>query len=271
MLQNEPLIPGNYYHIFNRGINSSKLFNETSNYEHFLELYGKYISPVANTFAWVLMPNHFHFLVQIKENVVYKYSNSGMSVEAVKFFENHKWETIDLADLSACTAPDSVKTKGNELNIKIAADSVTTNKANASNIENVPDSVKTTENTETIKIPKPHLHFSHLFNAYSSYFNKHYNRHGSLFERPFHRKSIGNETYLKHVIIYIHNNPVHHGFCEHPVEYPWSSYLSFISEEPTMIKIEQAVNWFANRENFSQAHDSALESKWVEDFFGNLI
>lgn len=26
----------------------------------------KYISPVADTFAWVLMKNHFHFLVRIK-------------------------------------------------------------------------------------------------------------------------------------------------------------------------------------------------------------
>lgn len=50
-----PLEPGNYYHIYNRGINSCNIFRETDNYEHFLRLYDKYISPVANTFAWVLM------------------------------------------------------------------------------------------------------------------------------------------------------------------------------------------------------------------------
>ncbi|WP_423130327.1 transposase [Gaoshiqia sp. Z1-71] len=63
----EPLTYGHYYHIYNRGNNSCNIFREADNYEHFLELYDKYISPVADTFAWVLMPNHFHLLVRIKE------------------------------------------------------------------------------------------------------------------------------------------------------------------------------------------------------------
>ena len=32
----------------------------------FVNLYDKYISPVAKTYAWVLMRNHFHLLVKIK-------------------------------------------------------------------------------------------------------------------------------------------------------------------------------------------------------------
>ncbi len=63
----EKLIPGKFYHIYNRGINSESLFKETSNYEHFLRLFEKYIDPVAETFAWCLMPNHFHFLIRIRE------------------------------------------------------------------------------------------------------------------------------------------------------------------------------------------------------------
>lgn len=48
-------------------VNSCDLFREKTNYECFLELYDKYISPVADTYAWVLMKNHFHLLVRIKE------------------------------------------------------------------------------------------------------------------------------------------------------------------------------------------------------------
>lgn len=100
----EPLICGNFYHIYNRGIDSCDLFRDNDNYEYFLGLYDKFISPVADTYAWVLMRNHFHFLVRIKENVVYKYSNNNAdrSNDAVRLedtvkFEEVKWQTINLS------------------------------------------------------------------------------------------------------------------------------------------------------------------------------
>ena len=71
----QPLEFGKYYHIYNRGINSCNLFEESTNYEHFLRLYEKYILPIADTFAYCLMPNHFHFLVRIKELEEIKLNN----------------------------------------------------------------------------------------------------------------------------------------------------------------------------------------------------
>jgi putative transposase len=58
---------GCYYHIYNRGNNREKLFYEPWNYTHFLNLYVKYIHPIADTYAYCLMGNHFHFLVRIKD------------------------------------------------------------------------------------------------------------------------------------------------------------------------------------------------------------
>jgi len=69
MQQIEPLTYGNFFHIYNCGVNGCNLFTELTNYEYFLELYDKHISPVADTYAWVLMKNHFHLLVKIKEEV----------------------------------------------------------------------------------------------------------------------------------------------------------------------------------------------------------
>jgi len=58
---------GVYYHIYNRGNNRENLFLEEKNYPYFLFLYEKHIEPVADTYAYCLMRNHFHLLVRIKE------------------------------------------------------------------------------------------------------------------------------------------------------------------------------------------------------------
>ena len=61
-----PLENGNYYHIYNRGNNGIDVFFDADSYYHFLRLYDKYISPIADTYAWCLLKNHFHLLVYIR-------------------------------------------------------------------------------------------------------------------------------------------------------------------------------------------------------------
>lgn len=63
-----PLKKGNYYHIYNRGNNGIDVFFDNESYYHFLKLYDKYISPIAKTYAWCLLKNHFHVLVFIKND-----------------------------------------------------------------------------------------------------------------------------------------------------------------------------------------------------------
>ncbi len=147
------------------------------------------------------MPNHFHFLVYIKDNLVYKYSidqinsqdvnvNVNVNVNDAVRLEFKKWETLSKSD-------------------------------------SVADQLALNNN----KIPNPTSHFSHLFNSYTKYFNRFHGRHGALFERPFKRKQIDSDEYLKQAVIYIHNNPVHHSFVSHPIDYPWSSYLTCVSDK----------------------------------------
>jgi len=61
-----PLQYSVYYHIFNRGTNGEDVFAENRNYSYFLQRYAKYVEPVAFTYAYCLLKNHFHFLVRIK-------------------------------------------------------------------------------------------------------------------------------------------------------------------------------------------------------------
>ena len=67
MSKPEPMQHGQYYHIHNRGNNGEVLFREQRNYSYFLNLYARYIEPVAETYAYCLMSNHFHLLVCIED------------------------------------------------------------------------------------------------------------------------------------------------------------------------------------------------------------
>ena len=64
-----PMHPERYYHIYNRGINGEQLFKQERNYTYFLAQYAKYIEPIATTYAYVLMGNHFHFLLKTRTEV----------------------------------------------------------------------------------------------------------------------------------------------------------------------------------------------------------
>ncbi|MFP4024535.1 MAG: transposase [Thiohalospira sp.] len=65
----QPLLEkGKYYHIFNKGRRGENLFRENENYAFFLRLYEKYIEPIAETYAWVLLGNHFHLLIKINDD-----------------------------------------------------------------------------------------------------------------------------------------------------------------------------------------------------------
>jgi len=61
-----PLTYGTFYHLYNRGNNRENIFFQERNYAYFLELWWKHISPIAETWAYCLLRNHFHVVVYIK-------------------------------------------------------------------------------------------------------------------------------------------------------------------------------------------------------------
>ncbi|MCK4661807.1 MAG: hypothetical protein KAT68_02995 [Bacteroidales bacterium] len=231
-----PLEYEKYYHIYNRGINGCELFRKKADYEYFFRLYDKYILLVADIFAWVLMGNHFHFLVRIKSKNEIGYllplnnQNSSVSSDYGRFLATKKWKT-------------EIPNKG-------------LGRANKN------------ENTgkENLKKPVPHRQFAHLFNSYSKYYNNKYNRTGSLFEKNFKRISIEKENYLRYLIYYIHHNPIHHGFVENMNKYPWSSYLTIVSPTQTRLKRKEVIEWFDNIENLCFFHKQQHEMDSIKDY-----
>lgn len=64
-----PLEAGKFYHLYNRGNNRENIFLEERNYSYFLKLYAQHVSPVAYTYAYCLMRNHFHLLIRVKDDI----------------------------------------------------------------------------------------------------------------------------------------------------------------------------------------------------------
>jgi coproporphyrinogen III oxidase/REP element-mobilizing transposase RayT len=169
----EKLEKGNYYHIYNRGINSAIVFKDDANMAYFLKLTEKYLSPKVNILAYCILNNHFHFAIEV------------------------------LSD------PKEVSQA-----------------------------------------------FSNLFNAYTKAYNKQNLRTGALLERPFKRKKIKDEDYLKQLVLYIHKNPENHDIVDDFKTYKFSSFASYLSNNETLIdkKKSYIIGLFDTQENFIESH-----------------
>lgn len=66
MTSPSPLLYDTYYHIYNRGVNGEDIFVEERNYDLFLKLFEKHLSPVVDLFGYCLLRNHFHISTRIK-------------------------------------------------------------------------------------------------------------------------------------------------------------------------------------------------------------
>ena len=130
---------------------------------------------------------------------------------------------------------------------------------------NQEDSSDFAKSGKNLKKPIPVKQFSHLFNAYTKAFNKRYNRTGSLFEKNFRRISVTTESYLRYLVYYIHHNPVHHGFTDNIIEYPWSSYLTMIKLSKTKLKREEVLGWYDDVGNFKYYHKQKHELDIIKD------
>jgi len=84
-----PFGENNFLHVYNR-TNSEKdlLFYKKKNYSYFLRKYHEYLSTYLDTYAFCLIPNHFHLMVRVKsiEKLAHANTNESIAEQFRKFF-----------------------------------------------------------------------------------------------------------------------------------------------------------------------------------------
>lgn len=87
-----PTIPkqyqvGEWYHVYNRGNRKQPIFLKSYDYQRFLKHYVQYAKDHSvTTFAYCLMTNHFHFLVQLNEEDAITKLFGRLSTSHAKYF-----------------------------------------------------------------------------------------------------------------------------------------------------------------------------------------
>jgi len=60
-------LAGECYHIYNQCVSHVNYFEQTNNSQHFLDKFQEYFINCFNIYAYCLMPNHFHMIVNVKK------------------------------------------------------------------------------------------------------------------------------------------------------------------------------------------------------------
>jgi len=251
-LKMEPLFPGSYYHIYNHANGNENLFAEQENYRFFLQQYQKHIRPVADTLAYCLMPNHFHVLIKIRstEELMAAFPKL-MDGSNAPGFGNLTNPRQDLPGFGNRTHPrQDLPGFGNRTHPRQdlpGFENLThppQDLPDFGNLTHPPQDLPGFENLEGLAPAFVSKRFSNLFNSYTKAFNKKYNRKGSLFMKNFKRKLISSNAQLMTALIYIHVNPVHHGFTDQFTDWQWSSWHSLVEGTDGFLNQQVAVEIF---------------------------
>jgi len=83
--------------------------------------------------------------------------------------------------------------------------------------------------------------------TYTRYFNERHQRLGHLYQGRFYSNAVDRDSYLLEVTRYIHLNPFRARLVQQPIEYPWSSYRSYVGCERdpwNLVAYERVLSYF---------------------------
>lgn len=101
-----------------------------------------------------------------------------------------------------------------------------------------------------LEVATPHAGLSRamqwIMHGHASYVNRRHRRVGHLFQGRFKSVLVEAETHLEELTRYIHLNPVRAGLVDHPGDYRWSSYRTYLGLEkrPPWLDVSRTLSRF---------------------------
>ncbi|MCI0560867.1 MAG: hypothetical protein MN733_20475 [Nitrososphaera sp.] len=145
--------------LYNRGVNGENIFVEERNYDLFLRLYEKHLSPVTDLFAYCMLRNHFHVSLRVK--------SEEEIIETLKVSPVDRVKTLRVSPLN----------RGKTLKVSSTDSKHNVQGSSASRDDNL---YRKPLGFDRLGSHYVSDQFSNFFNAYAKTINKAYERTGSL-------------------------------------------------------------------------------------------
>lgn len=100
--------------------------------------------------------------------------------------------------------------------------------------------------------------FSNMLNSYVKSLNFRYHRNGGLFIDYIRREEIFTNDEFCSTVFKVHQDPVHHGYCEDMRDWRWSSVHSYFGRCRAMVSREEVIRRFGGRKAFLLYHKKPI-------------
>ncbi len=242
-----PLLPGQLYHIFNRGNEQRSIFFKEDNFQYFLNKLWHKTKGFFHFYAYCLLDNHFHLLVKVASvpEIIHRAKEVRFSRVDAGFYRRYVERNPNLTVLSKGDSTYSRKIDdfiNKEELSKLKPLSFT---QHPTSLENLPFLYQLGSYIVTQQLRR-------FFLGYSKAINKQQKRTGSLFQKPFRRKWVPDAEYAKTALAYILHNPIHHGYVLDYEDYPCSSFDTYFTDSSTLISRDEVFSWFSGSDNFRE-------------------
>ena len=231
------LIKDNIYHIYNQGNNRQEIFYNRENYGFFLQKMNDYLLPYCDIMAWCLMPNHFHWMVYVRETELLH--TEGVSLRDTLCDVNIEINSLEKEDVILKN-----KFEGDREGVSLR------------------DTLSSNPKLRTLN-----QSIGYLIRSYTQAVNKQMNFSGSLFRKQtkaecitkpqevspsYYKLGFGTLIYIPDpekeypqiCFDYIHNNPVKAGLVKCPEDWEFSSFRDFSGIRNGKLVCRQRVEQF---------------------------